>query len=139
MTDPALEWSFHPWRERPLRSLAALLFGLALCLVVAGLGESVILTIGLCGAVVASLSPLLAPVGCRVDDAGVTRSGPFGRARRAWSELRRAVSCVGGLLLSPYSDPHWLDPWRGLLLPLPRARRAELMAELRIRLQRHGL
>jgi hypothetical protein len=137
--EAALEWSFHPWRERPLRSAAALAAGLGLCLLVASLGEGTVLTLALCGAVIAAVSPLLAPVGCRVDGDGVSRRGPFGSARRRWDELRRGASCVGGLLVSPYRDPHWLDPWRGLLLPLPRSRRAELLAELRRRMEPHGL
>ena len=134
----ALEWTFNPWRDRPLASVTAAVLGLAGCVVVATLGESAVVTMGLCLAVLGSLSPLLSPARCRADEEGVSRRGPFGLQRRAWNELRRCAERPGGLLVSPYARPHWLDAYRGLLLPLPHRDRDALMAELRTRMKRHG-
>ena len=134
-----LEWSFNPWRERPARSAMAAALGLAMCATLASLGEPVLLTFALCLAALASLAPLLAPARCRVDDQGATRSGPFGRDRRAWRDVRRAVRRRAGLLLSPHPRPHWLDPWRALVLPFPGGESERLHSELEPRLARHGL
>lgn len=136
---PAVEWSFNPWRERPARSALAAALGLAMCAALASLGEPVLLTFALCLAALASLAPLLAPARCRVDDQGATRSGPFGRDRRAWREVRRAVRRRAGLLLSSHPRPHWLDPWRALVLPFPGGESERLRSELESRLARHGL
>jgi len=50
--------------------------------------------------------------------------------RRSWAtsaHRRRPV----GLLLSPYATRHWLDATRGITLPIPRPRRAELAGLVR--------
>jgi hypothetical protein len=135
----ALEWSFNPWRDRPLAAGAGALMALGICLVVAGLGEPLLLRLALCLAVLATVSPVLSPARCRVDDAGVQKRGPLGTERRPWEALRRAAPRPAGLLVSPYPRPHWLDAYRGLLLPLPSRGRDVLMADLRRRLDDHGL
>lgn len=139
MTLVPLEWSFNPWRDRPLAAIAAVLMTLGMCLLIASLGEPPLVRLILGLAVLGTLSPGLSPARCRVDDDGIQMRGPFGTARRRWSELRRAATRPAGLLLSPYARPHWLDPYRGLLLPMPARGRDSLLAELRERLGAHGL
>jgi hypothetical protein len=133
-----LEWSFNPWRERPVAAASATAIGLASCLVIATLGQPALLTLALCAALLASLSPLLAPARCRVDEQGLSRRGPFGLERRAWGDLKRCVSRPAGLLASPYPRPHWLDGYRSLWLPLPQHDRETLRTELVARLALHG-
>ena len=135
---PPVEWSFNPWRERPARSALAALLALGLCVLVLSWRESIVLSAALCMAAVASLSPLLTPLECRVDHDGVARRGPLGWERRRWSEIRRAVLRRAGLLVSPYAAPHWLDGTRGLYLPLPAATREALAPSIAPHLQRHG-
>jgi len=139
MTVVPLEWGFNPWRDRPMAAIAATLMTLAMCLVIASLDEPALLRLILGLAVLGTLSPVLSPARCRVDDDGIQMRGPFGTARRRWSELRRAATRPAGLLLSPYARPHWLDPYRGLLLPMPSRDREGLLADLRGRLEAHGL
>jgi len=139
MTVVPLEWSFNPWRDRPQAAIAASLMTLAMCLVIASLGEPPLVRLILGLAVLGTLSPALSPARCRVDDDGIQMRGPFGTARRRWSELRRVATRPAGLLISPYARPHWLDPYRGLLLPMPARERASLLAALRGRLEAHGL
>ena len=138
MSAVPLEWSFNPWRDRPAAAIAAALMSVASCLVIASLREPPLTRVILAIAVIGTLSPVLSPARCRVDDDGVQMRGPFGTARRRWSELRRVATRPAGLLLSPYASPHWLDPYRGLLLPMPREREG-LLTELRGRLDAHGL
>jgi PH (Pleckstrin Homology) domain-containing protein len=134
-----LEWSFNPWRDRPLAAAAAALMTVAMCLVIASLGEPPLVRLILGLAVLGTLSPVLSPARCRVDDDGIQMRGPFGTARRRWSDLRRVATRPAGVLLSPYARPHWLDPYRGLLLPMPARGREGLLADLRGRLAAHGL
>ena len=139
MTPAPLEWSFNPWRDRPWAAVAASLMTVAMCLVIASLGEPALVRLILGLAVLGTLSPVLSPARCRVDDDGIQMRGPFGTARRRWSELRRVATRPAGVLLSPYARPHWLDPYRGLLLPMPARDREGLLADLRGRLAAHGL
>lgn len=139
MTLDPLEWSFNPWRDRPLAAAAATLMTVGMCLVIASLAEPPLVRLVLGLAVLGTLSPVLSPARCRVDDDGIQKRGPFGTARRRWSELRRVSARPAGMLLSPYARPHWLDPYRGLLLPMPARGRESLLAALRGRLEAHGL
>jgi hypothetical protein len=138
-TAPALEWGYNPWRERGARSATAAIALLAICIVLTGLHESAVLTLGLCLAAAGALAPLLTASRCRMDEAGIACRGALGWQRRRWAELRRAWVTAGGVMCSPYARAHWLDSQRGLFLPLPRAMRAALLAEIRPRLDRHGL
>jgi hypothetical protein len=139
MTTAPLEWSFNPWRDRPLAAVAAALMTVGMCLVVATLVEPPLVRVVLGLAVLGTLSPALSPARCRVDENGIETRGPFGVARRRWSELRRVSPRPAGVLVSPYARPHWLDPYRGVLLPMPARGREGLLAALRGRLEAHGL
>ena len=136
---PPVEWSYNPWRERPGLAAVAVLFALGCCAVLITFRESWVLTTGLAIAAVASLAPLFTPARCRVDEADVARRGPLGWARRPWRDVRRARLTAGGLLVSPYASPHWLDAHRALFLPLPSAARGSLSVEIQTRLSAHGL
>jgi PH (Pleckstrin Homology) domain-containing protein len=139
MTPGPLEWSFNPWRDRPLAAAAAVLMTVGMCLVIASLAEPPFVRLVLGLAVLGTLSPVLSPARCRVDDEGVEMRRPFGTARRRWSELRRVSTRPAGVLVSPYARPHWLDPYRGLVLPMPAQGRESLLAALRGRWEAHGL
>jgi len=138
-TSDAIEWTVNPWRERARESWVAAIAALALCTAVARFQAGAVLTLALSLAAVGALAPLLSPSRCRVDDDGVARRGPFGWQRRQWSELRRATVGARAVLLSPYATAHWLDTYRGLVLPLPRDGRAEIVETLRRHLDRRGL
>ncbi len=133
-----LEWSFNPWRERPGLSALAAVAALAMCVAVLRLEQAPLVTAALCMAAVAALAPLLGPSRCRIDARGVARRGPFGWDRRPWGEVRRARLRRGGVLISPFLRPHWLDPYRSVFLPIPSRARAMLLPEIAPRLARHG-
>ena len=139
MSSSPLEWSFNPWRDDRQRASVALLAAFGLVVLVASLGEPPLVRVVLGLSVLGALAPALAPARCRVDEDGVTRRGWLGSTHRRWSELRRGVLAPAGLLVSPYPRPHWLDAYRGLMLPMPPRARAQLIADLAPRLQDHGL
>ena len=134
-----LEWEFNPWRERPGRAALAAVLMLGLCLLVVGTRESLILTAALCLAAAGAFAPALAPLRCRMDESGPARRGPLGWERRAWRELRRAVQRPAGVFLSPYAARHWLDPYRGIFLPIPSCGGESVGASIRRHLECHGL
>ena len=124
----AVVWVFDPWRERPGSAAAAATCALALCALVLALRLPFVLAAALCIACVASFAPAVAPVECRIDEAGVARRGPLGWDRRRWTDVRRSEPLPAGVLLSPFATRHWLDPTRALLLPMPAAKAGELRA-----------
>lgn len=138
----ALEWTVCPWRESRVAAAGALLIALGLWLVVIRLLPGQPLTATALGLVLlAALAPGMAPTRCRVDADGVARQVLFSWERRRWDDIRRARLAERGLFVSPLAGPGRLDRFRGLFLPLP-ARLpagADLRAELRGALERHGL
>jgi hypothetical protein len=137
-SDYALVWSFNPWRDRPLAATAAALVTLGLCLAIGTLREPPLLRAILGLAILAALSPALSPAHCSVDAEGVAVQGPFGTARRRWGDLKRVAARPAGVLVSPFERPSWMDPYRGLMLPVAPGGRDALLAELRRRLVAHG-
>ena len=123
-------WTYDPWRERPRVATLAAVAALGLCVLVVRAHEPFLVALGLCVFCAASFSPALTPVECRIGSDGVARRGLMGWERRAWATVRRLQPLPSGLLLSPYTRPHWLDGTRGLTLPMPardRARCSELV------------
>ena len=135
----AVAWTYNPWRERPGSATLAAVAALGMCLGVMRLDQPLVMTAALCFAAVGSMSPMLSPAGCRLDEAGVALKGPLGWRRRSWSEIARGRLLARGLMVSPYARPHWLDATRGLFLPLPSGAREALIASIRPQLARHGL
>ena len=134
-----VEWRFNPWRERPGRAALAAVLIFGLCLLVIGARESFVLTVALCLAAAGAFAPALSPFTCRVDESGIARRGPLGWERRAWTETRRAIQRRSGLFVSPYAAHSWLDPYRGLFLPIPSRGGEALAGSIRGHLERHGL
>jgi len=123
-------WAYDPWREHPLTASFATLAALALCALVVAARLPFVLGGALSVICVLAFAPAIAPVECRVDGAGASRRGLLGWERRAWSTVRRAEHVPAGVLLSPFAARHWLDGPRGITLPLPSARRDELLAAI---------
>lgn len=135
----ALAWNYDPWREAPWRAALALAAAVAGCLLVTGARPGLLVALGLCVFVVASLAPAFLPVRCTADADGVAVRGPLGARRRAWRELRRLDPLPAAVLLSPYARRHLLDAQRAIVLPLPAADRESVLAKLREEMRRHGL
>jgi hypothetical protein len=134
-----LEWTYQPWRERPGRAALAAVGAFGVCVLILRLGLAPFTAALLCIVTVSLIAPTFVPARCRVDAAGVAVRGPAGWTRRAWTDIRRARSGPHGLLVSPFSRRHWLDPYRSLFLPFPAAESAALGRALSARLAGHDL
>lgn len=129
----AFSWRYDPWMERPRVALAATFAAVGLCVMVLATREHPLLSLGLCLFCVATLSPALTPVECRVDADGVARRALWGWEHRAWARIQRVVDLPSGIFVSPYPRRHWLDAQRGLSLPMPASERDRLATEIRRR------
>ena len=128
-----LVWRYDPWKERPRVALAATLAAIGLCVIVVAMREHPLLSLGLCLFCVATFSPALTPVDCRIDHEGVARRALWGWERRPWARVQRVVDLPSGVFVSPYPRRHWLDAQRGLSIPMPACERDRLAAEIRRR------
>lgn len=125
------EWVYDPWRERPRIAAAALVASAGLCAVVIAAREPFLVAVALCAFCIASFAPALARTHVRLDAGGAARRALLGWERRRWSDVRRMDELPAAAVLSPFPRRHWLDMTRALTLPLPAARRSELLATLR--------
>jgi hypothetical protein len=126
----AVVWAFDPWVEQPRTAVLAALCAAGMCALVVFARLPFLLGVTLAILCVASLSPALTPVECRVDAMGAARRGLLGWQRRRWVDVRRVDRPAAGVLLSTSARRTWLDATRALVLPMPAARRAELRAAL---------
>ena len=139
MSDVPIQWSYNPWRERPVRAWAAVAWLMLGFLLLAGLGLPWGVRLGLSLAFAASLGSALLPGTYRLDPSGVTLGvGPFAR-HRPWDDMRRAVRSSEGVLLSPFATRRWLDAYRAVFLPLPRRGDPALTERVIRLLVEHGL
>lgn len=134
-----VEWSVDPWREFPLRAVAGFVAAVALALFAVRNLPGPVAGWAVALALFAILAPAYLPVRCRVDDAGIARRLGFGWERRAWADIRLARLTAHGLYVSTLRNGGPLEPFRGLLLPLPRRRADELRPTLAARLTAHGI
>jgi hypothetical protein len=132
-----VEWRVEPWRERPLRAAAGLIAAIAMGLL-ALRGMPALPGWALVLALLALLAPAYLPVACRLDAAGVARRMGWGWERRGWDSVRRARLGTEGLYVSTLRHGGPLEPFRGLLLPLPRRPDPALLEALRAGLNAHG-
>lgn len=134
-----LEWSVDPWREFPLRAIAGFVAAVALGLLAVRTMPAPLAGWALALALLAILGPAYLPVRCRVDETGIARRLGLGWERRAWTDIRVARLGERSLYVSTLRNGGPLEPFRGLLLPLPRGRAGELAPRLRAALTAHGI
>jgi len=135
----AIEWQVDPWRDFPLRALTGLISAVALGMLAVRMAPAPLAGWTLAIALFALLAPAYLPVRCRVDDAGIARRLGLGWERRSWSDIRVARLTGEGLYVSSLRHGGPLEPFRGLLLPLPRTAAPALRSALARRVEAHGV
>jgi hypothetical protein len=136
---PPLELSIDPWREFPLRAVSGFLAAVALALLAVRMMPAPVAGWALALALLAILGPAYLPMRCRVDESGIARRLGFGWERRAWTDIRVARLGERSLYVSTLRNGGPLEPFRGLVLPLPRDRADELRPVLGAALHAHGI
>lgn len=134
-----VEWSVDPWREFPLKAIAGFLAAISLALLAVRTMPAPLAGWALALALLAVLGPAYLPMRCRVDDSGIARRLGLGWERRAWGDIRVARLGARALYVSTLRNGGPLEPFRGLLLPLPRSRADELRPVLSAALAAHGI
>ena len=134
----AVEWSFDPWRERPGAAGVAAAAVLGFWLAIVWMRFPLLIAVALGAMAAAPLLPAIVPAACRVSATGASRRGLIVTAHRAWRDVRRIDDVPVGVLLSPRARRDWLDATRGLTLPMPAPRRAELRGVVRGLWGAHG-
>lgn len=134
-----LEWSIDPWREFPLRAITGFVAAVALALLAVRMMPVPVAGWALALALLAVLAPAYLPMRCRVDESGIARRLGFGWERRAWTDIRVARLGDRSLYVSTLRNGGPLEPFRGLLLPLPRRHADELRPVLSAALNAHGI
>ena len=136
---PALEWRVDPWRETPLRALTGFVGVVALGMLAVSVSPVPLAGWALAVALLVMLAPAYLPVRCRMDETGVGRRLGFGWERRAWADIRLARFTGEGLYVSSLRHGGPLEPFRGLLLPLPKAAAPSLQDSLARAITAHGI
>jgi hypothetical protein len=121
------EWTAHPARRRPrdVALVAAVTF-LSAGAVLASL-ESLFLTALAVVFLVVAVAPFLLPTRYVISDDGVEERRLWRRKARRWQDLRRLQVGPGAALVSPFARPSWLDRYRGIIILLDGAERAEVV------------
>lgn len=127
-----LSWSYDPWAERPLASSIAALAVLAGWLLLALLDLPAVYKLGLGGAIAAQLLPLLAPCAVQASADGVEVRQLAMSHRLVWSQVGAVQPLAGGVRLVRKRMPGWLAGLSALLVPMPRAGRAERRAAVTV-------
>jgi hypothetical protein len=138
-TQPALEWTFNPWRQDLRRAAVGAVTTAAAAILLAGAGLPAFAVAALALAFLATVHQAIFPTRCRVDGEGVARRLGLGWERRPWESIRSATLGRGGLFVSPGMGREVLATFRGLWLPLPSSEAEALVGELRRRLAARGL
>lgn len=129
LNPPPLEWTHHPARQAPIRSLAAggFIVGFA-GLTGAAFGSGFWATLTACVLFV-STSAWWLPTRYRLDDEGAALRRAGGRRFRTWNDLRRLDHAGDSWLLSTLPRPSSLDRIRGLDLRAPPAAAQDLLIQ----------
>jgi len=110
------EWTAHPAKRRPRDVALVTSVAFVFCGAVLSSLHSVWLTVLAAAVLLLALAPFLFPTHYQLTDEGVCERR-FGRRRaRKWEELRRVQVGSGAALVSPFTAPHRLDRYRGMLL-----------------------
>ncbi len=114
----SLSWTVHRARETPLKTLLAVLFVLSFLGFVVVFFEPVLALVGAIVLLLA-LNSYFLPVTFTFHQRGLTVDKRLFKAEYQWSQFRRWLRTSGGIVLSPFSQPSWLDNFRGVHLLLP--------------------
>ncbi len=128
--EPAIVWSTLPLVERPLTSVAVLLFiGLILFFIYSWFQS--LYWVALAGIVLfMSLSAYFVPTRYELYEEYIIIRRFITTQTKHWSDFKRLYADKNGAFLSPFEKPNRLENFRGVFLRIPR-NRAQILAFLK--------
>ncbi|RME78061.1 MAG: hypothetical protein D6785_12270 [Planctomycetota bacterium] len=128
-------WKYHPFQETPLKGILVLFFCLFLLLFLEIEGHSSLLILGFSLFLFMSLASYYLPTYYWILDGEILVRNLFTQ-RHSWEKWSRFEELEDAFQLSPFSQPSFLDAYRGLLLLLPQKDRENLKFRIRPILER---
>lgn len=113
---PALEWTVHPVKRRPLVSVAVSMFVILVAVCVYTWMESHWFTILALLIMLGSLAKFYFPTHYKLTDRGVTVKTTTQTLVKEWKLYRSCYPDKKGILLSPFVQPSRLENFRGLYI-----------------------
>lgn len=132
-------WTAHPAKDRPkdVALIVAVLFLTAGAVLMSF--ESVFLTVLAVAILIVAVSPFLFPTHYTITDVDVSERRLWVHKSRQWADLRRMQVGTGSVLVSPFSNPSWMDRHRGLVLMYGGVDRDELVELIRDKVQNNAV
>ncbi len=134
MSEERLEWTVHPFRERPRLGIAVLVVIVAASIAIyfwTGLWFWAVFSALV---LLLSLEPFYFPASYVLEPERITVIRRFSRSEREWKAFRRCVVEPAGVVLSPFRKASWLEEYRAIRVRLPRENREAVLEYLRARL-----
>lgn len=132
------EWTAHPARSRPRDlALAASVLFLTMGAVLVAF-ESPFLMILAAIILVIGISGFLFPTRYRITEDGIEERRVLHSKSRAWKQLKRVEVGSGAALVSPFSNPTWLDRYRGVIVMFDGADRDQVIGLLKKQIAEKG-
>jgi hypothetical protein len=115
---PDLNWQVHRARARPRRTVTVLAL-IAGFLVMTALYFGPLMVLLAAVVFFAALNTYFLPIRYTFTDSEVAIDKRLFRTRYEWRQFRRWFRTTGGVVLSPFTHPSFLDNFRGVHLLLP--------------------
>lgn len=113
-----LSWTVHRAKEHPVKTVITGVF-ILLFLTFTFITLGVILTLVALLVLAVATHTYFLPIIYTLDNSGVTIDKRIFRYTYEWSRFRRFFLTSGGVVLSPFAKPNFLDNFRGVHLLLP--------------------
>ncbi len=131
------DWTAHPAKERPKDVFLVV----AVCFLTAGAVlmsfQSLFLMVLAVVILVVAVAPFLFTTYYTITDVDVTERRLWVRKSRQWADLRRVQVGTGSVLVSPFSNPNWMDRYRGLILMYGGTDKDELVDMIKNQVDKH--
>lgn len=134
MSAERIEWTVHPFRERP--RLGGLVLAIIVAMSVAAYFWTRLWfwTVFSFLVLFLSLEPFYFPTRYVLDTEKLTVFRRFSRSEREWAAFKRCVVESGTVMLSPFRKGSWLEEYRAIRLRFLSDNREAVLAYLRARL-----
>lgn len=115
---PTVSWRVHRARETPVRTALVTAFLLAF-LLFTGMTLSWLMAVVAVVVLFVATHPYFLPIEYTLSSRGIEVDKFFFSYTYEWSRFRRWFRTTGGIVISPFSGPSFLDHFRGVHLLVP--------------------